>query len=55
MELECLLHTVDISRSVVIAHDRLRSLSDSLKRQHCKLHRTCEDRHGTDRQISAVF
>ena len=32
-----------------------RALRNALKRQHCKLHRTCKDRHGTDRQISAVL
>ena len=53
-QLEGLFDTHFISRTEIIAADRLRALCDALQRQHRELHDTAEDRHRAHRQISAV-
>src|SRR5699024_1047517 len=51
---ECIPHPAGIPGAVTIADDRLRSLSQSLERQHCKLHDTCQNCHGTHRNVSSI-
>ena len=41
--------------TIIIAHNGLGALAQALKRQHGKLHHTCQDRHGADGNISSVF
>ena len=40
--------------AVIIADDRLRTLSEALKGKQCKLHNTCQNRHRAYCHISSV-
>ena len=48
-------HALRLSCPEVIACNRLCALRKPRKRQHGKLHHACQNRHRTNRSISAVF
>ena len=54
-KLECRFYSPGISGSVTVTDDRLCSLPKPLKGQHCELHDTCQDRHSSHCNISAVI
>ena len=54
-QLERLRHARLVSGAVVVSGDRLHALRHAHKRQRGKLHHSCEDRHGSDGDVAAVF